>query len=124
MTTNEERIKILKMIENGQITAEEGAKLLAALDEASAKEQPAGGGQAARWFRVRVTDLRTGKNKVNVNIPVGLVHVGMRMGAKFAPDMAGIDIGQIVQAVKEGVSGKIIDVEDQEDGERVEIYVE
>ena len=34
MTSIEERMKILKMIEEGKISAEEGAKLLAALREA------------------------------------------------------------------------------------------
>ena len=33
MATTEERLKILKMIEDGKISAEEGAKLLAALSE-------------------------------------------------------------------------------------------
>jgi len=124
MTTNEERMQVLKMIEKGQITAEEGARLLEAIDSASTKGQAEGSGTSPRWFRVRVTDLHTGKNKVNVNIPMGLVNVGMRMGAKFAPEMSGVNVEQVVQAIKEGVSGKIIDVEDEEDGEHVEIYVE
>ncbi len=124
MTASEERLQILKMIETGQITAEEGAKLLAALEEATEKEDTKQKETAPRWFRVRVTDMRTGKSKVNVNIPMGLVGVGMRMGAKFAPEMAGIDIDELMRNVREGFQGKIIDVEDDEDGERVEIYVE
>ncbi|MFU8773886.1 MAG: SHOCT-like domain-containing protein, partial [Anaerolineales bacterium] len=35
MPTTEERMKILKMIREGKITAEEGAKLLTALGEGS-----------------------------------------------------------------------------------------
>jgi hypothetical protein len=74
---------------------------------------------------VRVTDLATGKSKVNVNIPMGLVSVGMRMGARFAPAMAGIDAEQVMAAaIRQGVQGKVVDVEDLDDGERVEIYVE
>jgi hypothetical protein len=124
MGTNEERMQILKMIANGQVSAEDGAKLLDALAAAANKEQSEASGGQPRWFRVRVTDLHTGKGKVNVNIPMGLVNVGMRMGAKFAPDISGIDVEQIVEAIKQGAHGKIIDVEDDEDGERVEIYVE
>ena len=124
MATMEERIQILRMIENGQISAEEGAELLTALEQASTKEQPEDSESRPRWFRVRVTDMRTGKSKVNVNIPMGLVNVGMRMGAKFAPDMTNVSIDEIMQAVEKGTHGKIIDVEDQEDGEHVEIYVE
>jgi hypothetical protein len=125
MPSTEERMQILKMIENGQITAEEGARLLEAIDQSSGREGGEGSPpRARRWFRVRVTDMATGKNKVNVNIPMGLVNVGMRMGAKFAPDISGIDIDEVIDAVKQGASGKIIDVEDNDAGERVEIYVE
>jgi hypothetical protein len=47
------------------------------------------------------------------------------MGSKFAPEeMAGIDVDEVIEAIKNGAEGKIVDVEDHEDGERVEIYVE
>jgi hypothetical protein len=123
VSTSEERMQILKMIENKQITAEEGSKLLEAV-EAGAKERPASGGAKPRWFRVHVTDAHSGRKKVDVNIPLGLVNVGMRMGAKFAPDMSGIEVSEIIEAIKQGAQGKIIDVQDDEDGERVEIFVE
>ena len=124
MTTIEERMQILKMIESGQISAEEGARLLQAIEDTSQKEQASKSEHAPRWFRVRVTDMRTGKTKVNVNIPISLVNVGMRMGARFAPEVEGLNLDQVIQAVKQGAQGKVIDVEDEEDGEHVEIYVE
>src|SRR5512136_104054 len=115
MATVEERMQILKMIEEGKISAEEGAKLLAALS-ASAKpglQKREGGGP--RQFRVRVTDLASGRNKVNINIPMSLVNVGLKMGARFAPDIEGINFDEIVAAIKSGSQGKIIDVVDDED---------
>jgi len=127
MTTTEERMQILSMVAEGKITAEEGAKLLAAL-EPDKKAKPVVRAPEApsepRWFRVRVTDLHTGKAKVSVNLPFGLVDVGMRMGARFAPELENIDMAQIVEQVKAGGQGKIVEVEDEEDGERVEIYIE
>ena len=129
MATTDERLRILKMIEQGQISAEDGARLLEALSSA---EQPRLGppynntmsSGSARWLRVRVTDLSTGKHKVNVNIPMGLVNVGLKMGARFAPEMEGIDIDQLTQLIRSGATGKLIEVEDSTDGERVEIFVE
>lgn len=123
MSTAEERMQILKMIEARQISAEEGAKLLAALDKVD-RAGDAAPRATPRWFRVRVTDLHTGKSKVNVNIPMGLVNVGIKMGARFAPEVEGLDVEQITRAIREGVQGKIIDVEDEEDAERVEIFIE
>ena len=126
MATTEERMQILKMVSEKKITAEEGAKLLSALepDKKTAAAVVVGGPSSPRWFRIRVTDLETGKSKVNVNLPMSLVNVGMKMGARFAPEVEGIDLNEIFEQIREGAQGKMIDVEDAEDGERVEIYVE
>lgn len=127
MATTEERLQILKMIEEGKISAAEGAELLRALDTQGDKAQarePLKGASAPRWFRVRVTDVKTGRSKVNVNIPMGLVNVGMKMGARFAPDIEGAQLEALMEAVRTGQQGKVIDVYDDEDGEHVEIFVE
>ena len=128
MTTVEERMKILKMVEEGKISAEDGAKLLAALSESrrtTSPTFPAGGAAGeARWFRVRVTDLRTGKAKINVNIPAGLVNVGVRMGARFAPNLEADQMQAMIEALKSGATGKIVDATDEETGEHVEVFVE
>ena len=125
MAITEERLRILKMIEDKVITAAEGARLLTAIEESAPKQQPARSGSVEpRWFRVRITDLKSGRKRVNVSIPMGLVDVGMRMGARFGPDIEGFDFSEIAEAIRQGVQGKILDVQDAEDGERVEIYVE
>lgn len=128
MATTEERMKILKMIEEGKVSAEDGAKLLAALSGAR-KTTSAGTVNMvntgdSRWFRVRVTDQLTGKTKVNVNIPIGLVNVGLKVGARFAPGLEAEEMDAITQALNTGMTGKIIDVMDEEDGEHVEIFIE
>jgi hypothetical protein len=127
MATVEERMKILKMVEEGKVSAEDGAKLLAALSESRKPPAPPNvpvvGGEA-RWFRVRVTDLHTGKAKVNVNIPMGLVQVGIKMGARFAPGLESEQMEAIAEALRSGMVGKIVEATDEEDGELVEIFVE
>lgn len=126
MATTEERMQILRMIEEGKISASEGAELLRALEkkDAGSSSEPLRGASEPRWFRVRITDLGTGRNKVNVNIPMGLVNVGMKMGARFAPEMEGVDYDELMEAVRAGKQGKVIDITDNEDGERIEIFVE
>ena len=124
MATVEERMQILKMIEEGKLSAEEGAKLLAALSSGSKAEATRQEGSGRKLFRVRVTDLASGRNKVNINIPMSLVNVGLKMGARFAPDIEGLDFNEIMAAIRSGSEGKIVDVVDEDDGERVEIYVE
>lgn len=126
MATIDERMKILKMIEDGKITAEEGAKLLAVLADSRKPPQPptATGGSPARWFRVRVTDTTTGRTKVNVNLPMGLVNVGLKMSARFAPDLDQEQMNAVAEALKTGAMGKVLDVVDEEDGEHVEVFIE
>jgi hypothetical protein len=126
MVTSEERMKILKMIQEGKITAEEGAKLLGALRESRKETRPPAGPSrfSKGWLRVRVTDMGSGKTKVNVNLPLSLMEAGMKIGAQYAPELGGIDLGQFIEDAKAGVQGKIIDVIDEEDGEHVEIFIE
>jgi hypothetical protein len=118
-----ERLKILKMIEEGKISAEDGARLLAALSKGERRREVAPG-EEAKWMRVRVSDIDSGKTTVNVNLPIGLVNVGLRMGARFVPDMEGYEIEEISEALRQGLTGKIVDIVDEEEGQRVEIYVE
>jgi hypothetical protein len=124
MTTAEERMRILQMIQEGKISAEEGAKLLQALGSTSRTTAPPPAARDPRLLRVRITDLATGKTKVNVNIPMSLVNVGIKLGARFAPSHAGMDYDEIMDAIKSGASGKLVDAEDAESGEHVEVWVE
>jgi len=129
MIHTEERLQILKMLEDGTITVDEAATLLAALESGVKKEQVARqpGSGSAQWLRVRVTDQSTGKQKVTVNVPVSLVDVALKVGAKFAPELEDMDnqvVMEAIEAIKNGAQGKIVEVEDDEDGELVEVFVE
>ncbi len=125
MATNEERMKILKMIDEGKITAEEGAKLLGALKDTRKAQRPvpAMGGNRGT-LRVRVTDMVTGKTKVNINLPVGLMDAAMRIGSQYAPEIQDLDLESLLSEIRSGASGKIVEVTDEEDGEHVEIFIE
>ncbi len=121
MTTTEERIKILQMIQDGKISAEDGAKLLAALNESGPGRSSAFRKKDSRTIRIRVTDQFTGKSKVSINLPLGLVDAGLNIASNFIPDLG---IEDLATAIRDGLTGKIIDVIDDEDGEHVEIFIE
>jgi hypothetical protein len=145
----EERLNILKMVEDGKISASEAATLLSALSKekdtisvkigADLPETPpapeavtepipplkiSAPGEGPRWFRVRVTDLSSGRAKVTVNLPIGLVNWGMKIGARYAPEVNGVDFNELSQMLSSGEEGKLIDVVDEEDGEHVEIFID
>ncbi len=133
MIRSEERMKVLRMVEDGKITAEQATQLLEALDEApttgpkgapAGATPPSGTPGPGRWFRVRVTDTDTGKVRVNVRLPVGVVNAGLKMGMKFAPQIEGMDVASLTAMINSGEIGQVVDVMDDEDGEHVEVFIE
>ncbi len=126
--TREERLRVLEMVAQGLITAEEGARLIEALERptsavpAPSPASPAESGP--RWLRVRVTELASGRTRVNVRLPVSVLEAGARIGARFAPGMGEDERARILRAVRAGTYGPILEVVDAEEGERVEIFLE
>lgn len=127
MVTSEERMKVLQMIEEGKISVEDGAKLLSTLEE---KQSPprrvySNTKRDPRNLRVRVNDAVTGKVRVNVVLPMALVDAGLNIASNFVDGMFENDhAAQLAEAIREGQTGKIIDVLDAEDGEHVEVFIE
>lgn len=123
MASSAERMTILRMVEQGKISAEEGARLLAALGEPQGDART-GASQSrpnvfdtARLLQVRVTDLATNRQKVNVNVPVGLFELAWRWLPVAAQDQL-----EVVQAaIDSGASGRLVEVVDQDSNVRVEI---
>ena len=132
MASTEERMRILMMIQEGKISAAEGARLIEALEEISEPAAPASppsaagpaGGKKPHYLRVLITDTDTGKARVNVSLPVSLINSGLRMGARFAPEIEGLDMEDLNAWLNSGEIGQIVDVFDEEDGEHVEVFLE
>lgn len=125
MATTEERMKILRMINEGKITAEEGSKLLKTLGGSEKPKKVKGKIGSSQWLRVRVTDMARGKTKVNVNLPLQLLDAGLNIASQFAPEMEDQQMMDAVkEALNENMQGKIVDVIDEEDQEQIEIFIE
>jgi hypothetical protein len=132
MASSEERMRILMMIQEGKISAAEGARLIEALEEIS--EAPAsptkppssgtGSGRKPRYLRVLITDTDSGKARVNVRLPASLIDSGIRMGARFAPEIEGLNMEDLNAWLNSGEIGQIVDIFDEEDGEHIEVFLE
>jgi len=127
MENGNERMMILKMIEEGKVTADEGLQLLTSVQSERNQMKskiisPGNGNQ--KFFRVRVTDTRTGSNKATVTLPLALMDWGLKVGSQFAPDLEEVDLGGLSEILHDGLDGKIVDVIDEEDGEHVEIFID
>ncbi len=125
MATTEERMKILQMIQEDKISAEDGAKLLSALTESKKRRSKSiNQNSAGRYMRVRVTDMSSGKTKVSVNLPLSLVDAGLSIAANFMPEMDGVSMDDVSDAIREGITGLVLDVEDINDGEHIQVFIE
>ena|ERR1700686_437921 len=117
----DERNRILHMVETGKVTAAQAAQLLDML----ALEQPHSDERSQkRMVRVRVTNLTNNRQKANVVIPVSLINVGLRLATRLLPQVSGSALEDLLHAIASGVTGRLLDLQDLEEGERVEIYTE
>ncbi len=145
-----EQLKILEMIQNGQITAAEGARLLEALksnqETALGLREPMVPAARRRYkfLKIRVTSENKSVN-VNVNVPIRLLStIGGFAGkiASYIPaearaqmqargiDVNDIDYGKIIREIVDGTldDTTIIDLETWDEKNKamvwVKIYVE
>lgn len=75
-----------------------------------------------RVLRVRITDIDTGRVKVGLTLPIGLVGVATRLGARLIPE--GPDTPDLLESIERGELTEPVVILDQENGERVEIELE
>ncbi len=78
-----------------------------------------------RWLHIHVSDLESGKSRVRVNVPLGLVHFGLRIGAHFTDEIDNDVIRDMMSALSDKeLVGTLVEVEDLEDNERVHVFVD
>lgn len=122
------RKEILELLAAGQITADEAATLLKKTGHdtavSPAPDIMTKSGNQPSWLHVRVRDMQSGRNKVTVNIPIRLVKFGMRIGRRFSPELEDLDWDEISSMITEMDSGILVDVQDEEDGEHVQVYID
>lgn len=136
MSGETRRREILQMLAKGSISAAEAVELLDQVNgeqtadssghdesETSKSEETTVSGEKPRWLNVRVTDTATSRDKVMVRIPLSLARAGLRLGAKFAPEMEELDWDEIVTGLSSGGVGTLVEVQDEEDGELVRVFV-
>ncbi|MDU4859791.1 MAG: hypothetical protein E6356_04265 [Terrisporobacter othiniensis] len=131
----EDKKRILKMVEEGKITAEEAIKLLDVLDsnekcDIVVKEEVIedddffdinNDGKRGKMLFVRVKS-KDG-SKVKVNIPLEFIKIMGGIGSMYSNELEkyNIDIAKLMDAIDNGFVGRIVEVEDGNDKVIVEI---
>lgn len=135
--TTDEQARVLRMVADGKLTAEQGAALLDALQPEPVAVSPTphvpeapfvsvrpvpSGPAPARSLVIQITE--DGESRVNVRIPLGLA----RAATKFIPRQAHeylekyeIDLADLLAGVGNGLHGPLIEVQDDEDTVRIAV---
>ncbi|MEW6308748.1 MAG: hypothetical protein AB1492_06850 [Bacillota bacterium] len=121
MTTKDERLQVLRMVQDGRISPEEAAKLLEAVEPKAAAELD------AKQVKIIVTDIHNQRKKINIALPLGLVEWGLRFVPALVWERQGgeqrVSPGELLDLIRLGARGKIVDIDDAQ-GRQVEIWVE
>ncbi len=122
-TSTDERNRILNMIESGQITAGQAAQLL---DTLLPEHEQSSGQMENRTLRIWMTDMPTNRSKMNMTatMPVYLVSMSLRLLARLVSQLNNSTIQNVIRAMERGTTGRLLDLQDLEEGKRLEIFVE
>ena len=127
--SQEERIRIISLLEEGKITAAEAARLLEAL--AAAPSTPAHSEAGGGRMHVQVTDRATGARRVHFTVPAALARIGVQLlaAAELGDQLAtaGIsaaDLERVQEAIDRGAVGTVLEVDDGSTGFRVEVWID
>ncbi|MHB8597971.1 MAG: SHOCT-like domain-containing protein [Ktedonobacteraceae bacterium] len=122
----EERNRILRLVESGQVSATEAAQLLDTFEDETDRYGLSSERVRSRTVRVRVTSLPNNRQKLNFNVtlPVGLLKIGLSIGSRLAPQLSTSGLDDVLRAIERGATGRLLDIQDLEEGQRVEIFAE
>ena len=125
----EEKLRILKMVEEGTINAQQAAELMKAMgvEESTGKVAVVKDGYEKKMFRIIVDSVQG--DKVNVQFPVGVIKKILKVTGKLPipeSELQGVDLEELMEAVSEcldgGIEGDFVNV-DAKDGTKVRVYV-
>ena len=119
------RMQVLDMIAEGKITADEGARLLEALQGMS--EKPVKASPSPRIFTgemvvIRVINRTTGAVKVNFRMPYNLISTARRLGAKINANNNQINLEEILDTIQANPGESLYRIDGE--NEIIEIMIE
>jgi len=127
--------RVLRLVAEGRLSAEEAAPILAALDESAARpgaassaragttprtdgrstSDEARGGRNQRATSLRIEVSEHGRQVLNLRLPIA---VG-RFALDRVPGLSGDQVDQVREALSSGLSGPVLEVNDHDDGVRI-----
>jgi hypothetical protein len=82
----------------------------------------------SRWIHVRITNVDGSKRSIKFSfpIPLRLSAWALKTGSRFIPKLKDTGVDEMIAALDEGMTGDqplVVDVQEDDDGERVQVYI-
>jgi hypothetical protein len=122
----DERNSILSLLESGQISAVEAAQLLDALVVERAPLAERVERIQNKTIRIWLTDASTRRQKIKLTaaLPTPLIGASLHLLANLMPQLNNATIRQLIDVIERGATGRLLDLQDLEEGKRLEIFIE
>ncbi len=122
---SEEKRMILEMVKDGKVSVDEAEQLLEkanpgeSFDDTPDTKKP----NSKKFLRIRVTE--EDEVKVNIKIPIMLAKVGLKFIPKGKMKVNGepISADQIMELIKEGTEGEIVNIDTEDKGKNVKVTI-
>jgi hypothetical protein len=80
----------------------------------------------AKWLHLRISEGRRRRIAISFPLPLGLAAWGLRVAQPFVPQLKETGVDDLIIALRDGVMRDellFVDVQDDQDGERVQVYI-
>jgi MFS family permease len=119
------RLHILQQLEEGEISAEEAASLLGAVEmDKLATLSASSPSQAQRHVRIRVSDSASGVMKADLRLPLGLVNAVLYGEGQLSAELDRYDTPALRELISKSSAEAGAQVMDTDGDERIEVSVE
>ncbi|HLU22854.1 SHOCT-like domain-containing protein [Lederbergia graminis] len=124
--------KVLAMVQEGKLGSDEATELINALKEKDSSKLPLHDSEYLnKTLKIKVESQQG--DKVNVNLPLRLIHVALKSGLNIAAkipeatpyvkDIDALDVDLILSAIENELDGQIVDVTSAQ-GDIVSVVIE
>ncbi|OGT30023.1 MAG: hypothetical protein A3E87_09840 [Gammaproteobacteria bacterium RIFCSPHIGHO2_12_FULL_35_23] len=119
---NEEKKLILEMVKEGKISVDEAEKLLESTKQTHDEALPV---KSINRKFLRIIVVEENNTKVNINIPLALAEVGLKLIPKDKLKVEGkqIDVNEILKLIQEGNEGNLVNIETTNEGKEIKVKI-
>ena len=121
---NEEVKIILDMVKDGKISVDEAEKLISKVHQKEAPVKPSSTKSSnKKFFRMSVTEGNT--TKVNINVPLALAEVGLRLipQEKLRLEGVNLDFDELYKLINEEAEGELVNIDTMSHGQEVKVKI-